>query len=131
MFTAVIVGIVDAAMAEAERRLKPSEATMKPYEQVEWTHAQKEAWLARQAFEGMLRAMDDPATSARQALLGKIAVSELAESIMLRVGKVVGGGAYSRNSPFGFWQQDVRALGYLRPPWGLAYTRAFALLTAS
>jgi hypothetical protein len=39
---------------------------------------------------------------------------------------VVGGGAYSRHSPFGFWLEDVRALGYLRPPWGLAFDRLFA-----
>lgn len=125
MFSAVIIGIIDAAMAEAERKLKPSAETMNAFDQVEWTRACQEAWLARQAFEGMLRGMDDPATSSKQALLGKLNISELAETIMLRIGRVVGGGAFSRNSPFGYWQQDVRALGYLRPPWSLAYARAF------
>jgi transcriptional regulator with XRE-family HTH domain len=31
-----------------------------------------------------------------------------------------GGGAYSRHSPYGFWLEDVPALGFLRPPWGMA-----------
>jgi len=128
MFTAVIVGIVDAAIAEAARRLKPSLDSMKAFDQVEWTRAQQEAWLVRQAMEGMLRGMDDPATSNTQALLGKISIAELADSIMQRISRVVGGGTYSRNSPFGYWQQDVRALGYLRPPWGLSFARAFTLL---
>lgn len=125
MFAAVIIGIIDAAMAEARRRLKPSVETMNAFDQVEWTRANQDAWLAAQAFEGMLRGMDDPATSSKQALLGKLSIAELAETIMLRIGRVVGGGAFSRNSPFGYWQQDVRALGYLRPPWSLAYARAF------
>lgn len=28
---------------------------------------------------------------------------------------------FSRSSPFASWFEDVRALGFLRPPWGLAY----------
>jgi len=58
-------------------------------------------------------------------LLSKTAVSELAESVLQRISKVIGGGAYSRYSPYGFWQEDVRALGFLRPAWGLAYDRIF------
>jgi hypothetical protein len=42
---------------------------------------------------------------------------------MSRICKVVGGGSYHRRSPFGHWYEDVRALGFLRPPWGLAYDR--------
>jgi hypothetical protein len=33
----------------------------------------------------------------------------------------MGGGTFARHSPFGFWFEDVRALGFLRPPWGLAF----------
>jgi hypothetical protein len=36
---------------------------------------------------------------------------------------VLGGGAYTRHSPFAHWFEDVRALGFLRPPWGFAYDR--------
>jgi hypothetical protein len=28
-------------------------------------------------------------------------------------------------SPFASWFEDVRALGFLRPPWGLAYDNLF------
>jgi hypothetical protein len=36
---------------------------------------------------------------------------------------VIGGGTFHRRSPLGHWFEDVRALGFLRPPWGLAYDR--------
>ena len=38
----------------------------------------------------------------------------------------IGGGTFSRRSPFAHWFEDVRALGFLRPPWGLAYDQLFA-----
>jgi hypothetical protein len=43
---------------------------------------------------------------------------------------VIGGGTYSRRNPFAHWSEDVRALGFLRPPWGLAYDNLFALSLA-
>jgi hypothetical protein len=39
---------------------------------------------------------------------------------LLRITRVVGGATFSQRSPFGWWFEDVRALGFLRPPWGLA-----------
>jgi hypothetical protein len=39
---------------------------------------------------------------------------------------VLGGGTFSQRSPFSHWFEDVRALGFLRPPWGLAYDNLFA-----
>jgi hypothetical protein len=39
---------------------------------------------------------------------------------------VVGGGSFSRSSPFGRFAEDVRALGFLRPPWGLVHDQLFA-----
>jgi hypothetical protein len=39
---------------------------------------------------------------------------------------VIGGGTFSRSLPFGYWYEDVRSLGFLRPPWGLAYDQLFA-----
>jgi hypothetical protein len=56
----------------------------------------------------------------------KTAIAELAESMLGRICKVIGGGTFSRSSPFGYWYQDVRALGFLRPPFGLAYDQLFA-----
>ena len=55
------------------------------------------------------------------ALRAKEAVAELAESSLRRLTRVLGGGTFSRRSPFASWFEDVRALGFLRPPWGLAY----------
>ena len=85
-----------------------------------------EAWLIHQAYEGMLRAIEDNGAAANfDALMGETAVAELAESVMTRLCKVMGGGTYSRHSPFGFWFQDVRALGFLRPPWVIAFDQLF------
>ena len=61
------------------------------------------------------------------ALCAKEAVAELAEATVTRLTRVVGGGTFSRRSPFAHWHQDVRALGFLRPPWGLAYDNLFAM----
>jgi len=52
--------------------------------------------------------------------------AQLAESCLLRLCRVLGGGTYSRRSPFGNWFEDVRALGFLRPLWALAYDGLFA-----
>jgi hypothetical protein len=54
---------------------------------------------------------------------GKTAIAELAETALGRICKVIGGGTFHRRSPLGHWYEDVRALGFLRPPWGLAYDR--------
>ena len=43
----------------------------------------------------------------------------------MSISKAIGGASYSRSSPFGQWSQDVRALGFLRPPWALAHHRLF------
>lgn len=51
----------------------------------------------------------------------RLAVAELAEQIMVRIGRVVGGATYSESSPFASWFEDVRTLGFLRPPWGLMF----------
>jgi alkylation response protein AidB-like acyl-CoA dehydrogenase len=120
LFTSVILGIVDVAVETAEQKLKQSQPTA--FEQVEFTRVKMEHWLAQQAFEGMLTAVelqDDPRL---EVLQGKTAIAELAESTLNRLCKVVGGGSFSRRSPFGHWFEDVRAFGFLRPPWNLAYT---------
>ena len=65
------------------------------------------------------------------ALLAKEGVAELAEAALGRLARVIGGGAYSRRSPFAHWYEDVRALGFLRPPWGLAYDSLFGLSFAT
>ena len=119
MFTAVIVGIIEAAIAFAGEKLSLESAGA--YEQVEWQRAQMEAWLVAQAYEGMLRAVETEADPRRQVLQGKTAIAELSETIMTRLPRILGGGTFHRRSPIGHWAQDVKALGFLRPPWPLAF----------
>lgn len=123
-FAAVIVGIVEVAVDTAREQLARRRGALRPYEQVEWTRAEMEAWLIQQAYAGMLRAMEH-GPDRRGSLFGKTAIAELAESALSRLCKVMGGGSYARQSPFGFWFEDVRALGFLRPPWGLAHDQLF------
>lgn len=124
LFTAVVLGVVETAVATARAQLegKGGAAALRPYEQVEWAHAELEAWTAEQAYEGALRTIESSPSAARVASIrAKTVVAQLAESCLLRVTRVLGGGTFSRRSPFGHWFEDVRALGFLRPPWGLAY----------
>jgi alkylation response protein AidB-like acyl-CoA dehydrogenase len=130
-FTAVIVGVVEAAIAAAQEQLERRRAALRPYEQVEWVRAGMEAWLIQQAYEGMLRAVEGEEQPALAVLRGKTAIAELAASATECLCRVMGGGSYARYSPFGFWAQDVRALGFLRPPWGLAYDTLYAAAWAS
>ena len=128
LFTAVIAGVVDVAMATARSQLAPRRGALRAYEQVEWTEAETEAWLIRQAYEGMLRAVesDEGGTAgALSVVRGKTAIATLSERVLGRLCRILGGGTYGRGSPFGAWFEDVRALGFLRPPWGLAYDRLY------
>lgn len=120
-FTAVIAGIVDEAVNTARAQLAKKHDRLSMFERVEWSRVEVEAWQVQQLYEGMLRAMENPETRTRQALLGKTAIAELAETLLTRLSRVVGGSSYSHRAPYGAWAQDVRALGFLRPPWGLAF----------
>ena len=126
LFTAVVLGIVQTAVEAARGQLGKDPQALRPYEQLEWTRAESEAWLAEQAYEGMLRAVETKSHPHRDVLMGKETVAGLAESCLLRICRVIGGGTFARHSPFGNWFEDVRALGFLRPPWGLAYDALFA-----
>lgn len=124
MFSSVIMGILDAALAEGRRRLQPRMERMSAFERVSWTEAVNDIWLAEQAFEGMARAIENGAASPGVAR-GKLAIAELAEVSLLSISKAIGGASHSRSSPFGQWSQDVRALGLLRPPWAPAHHQQF------
>jgi len=119
-FTGVILGVVETAMMTAREQLarRPS---LRPYEQVEWSNAEQDAWLMEQAYEGLLRELEAGEPALRTSVIAKTAAAQLAEECMRRIGRVLGGGTFSRHAPFGFWFEDVRALGFLRPPWGLVY----------
>jgi alkylation response protein AidB-like acyl-CoA dehydrogenase len=125
LFTSVVVGVVDTAFAAARQQLRPKAAALRPFERVEWARAAQEEWLIHQAFAGMLRAIERPSGANPELLRGKTAIAELAEASLGRLCRVIGGSSFSRRSPFGFWFEDVRALGFLRPPWTLAFDRLF------
>lgn len=128
LFTAVIVGVLDEAIAVAREQVRVRSDQLRSYEQVEWTRAEQDHWVAVQAYEGGVRAIEsgDPATAGHGSLRAKQSVADLAESTLLRLTRVLGGGTFSGRSPFAHWFEDVRALGFLRPPWGLAYDNLFA-----
>lgn len=123
LFSAVFVGIVETALATARQQLERRREALGAFEQVEWTRAEMEGWLIQQAHQGMLREVEDQ--TGGNLLYGKTAIAELSASVLERLCKVLGGGTFARQSPFGFWLQDVRALGFLRPPWGLAFDSMF------
>lgn len=127
VFTAVIVAVVEQALDFAREKLAVKSGEMRPYEQVEWVRAENEGWLIRQAYDGMLNAIESGKGGMVAAARCKAAVAELSETCLGRVSRVVGGASFSRSSPLGRWAQDVRALGFLRPPWGLAYDQLFAM----
>lgn len=128
LFTSVVLGVLDEAVAMARAQVRKRAEELRAYEQVEWARAEQDHWLAVQAYEGALRALEggDPAVAFHAALRAKEAVAGLAEATLLRLTRVLGGGTFSRRSPFAHWFEDVRALGFLRPPWALAYDTLFA-----
>ena len=128
LFTAVVLGVLDEAVGLARTQVRDRASQLRPYEQVEWTRAEQDHWLAVQAYEGALRAVEsgDAAVALYAALRAKQSVAELAEQTLQRLSRVLGGGTFAQRSPFAHWFEDVRALGFLRPPWGLAYDQLFA-----
>ncbi len=127
LFTAVVLGLVDEAVATARATVTAKADELRPYEQVAWTRAETEHWLMVQAYEGALRAVEsgDPRAAVHAALRAKQAGAELAEDCLRGLTRVLGGGTFSQRSPFAHWFEDVRALGFLRPPWGFAYDNLF------
>jgi alkylation response protein AidB-like acyl-CoA dehydrogenase len=127
LFTSVIQGILDEAIETARAHVRDRSATLRAYEQVEWTRAEIDHWLAVQAFDGALRTIEtgDHERAIHAALRAKQGTAEIAEATLSRLARVIGGGTFSRRSPFSGWYEDVRALGFLRPPWGLAYDNLY------
>ena len=127
LFVAVVLGVLDEAIATARPTIRDRADQLRAYERVEWARAEQDHWVAVQAYEGALRAVEsgDPRRAYHAAVRAKQAVAELAEQTMLRLTRVLGGGTFSQRSPFSHWFEDVRALGFLRPPWGLAYDTLF------
>jgi len=119
-FTAVAMGILDAAITEAAPIMAARGQNPKALEKVEWARAVNNYWLAGQAYEAGLRAVERGAIPPVGVHRAKFAIAELAESVFGSLAKVLGGMTLSRGSPFAQWSQDIKALGHLRPPWALA-----------
>ena len=126
MFCSVVAAVCDAAMAEAERRLGGRQ--LRPYEEVALTQAQIDHWMLDQAMNGLLATLESEQapTVLMAATKAKLGMAALAEELLSQICRAVGGGAFSASSPFATWYEDVRALGYLRPPWGLAFDQLAA-----
>ena len=60
MFTAVIAGIVDEAVSTARVQLAKKHDRLSPFERVEWSRVEVEAWQVKQLYDGMLRSMVPP-----------------------------------------------------------------------
>ena len=84
-FTAVIVGVVEVAVETARSHVERRRDALRAYERVEWVRAEMEGWLIQQAYEGMLRAVEEGKDGAHRAMQAKIAMAELAESATGRI----------------------------------------------
>jgi hypothetical protein len=127
MWAGIILGIVETAIATARQQLATRRASMVAFQQVEWSRVEVEGWLIRHAYEGLVLDIEMSRNVDLNTLLGKVAIAELAETLLVRICKVVGGSTYSKNLPYGFWLEDVRSLGFLRPPWQNAFDGIFKL----
>lgn len=129
IWSAITLGIVETALETARVKIRGRRTPLRAYEQVELARAELECWLLQQAYEGMLRSVERGTSqeSGRSGAMGKLAIAALAETVTGRICRVVGGSSYSMTSPFGHWFEDVRALGFLRPPWALAYDQLINL----
>jgi alkylation response protein AidB-like acyl-CoA dehydrogenase len=122
LFTGVIVGVVQSAHTAAAQRIVPRHDSLRPYEAIEWARIETEFWTIEQAYERLLQLVEAKGSAALlDAQNAKLAIAELSESVTQRICRVIGGGSFSRSSHFGAAFEDVRALGFLRPPWALAY----------
>jgi len=66
-------------------------------------------------------ALDQGKLNRRLILMTKECIARLSASVLSRLCKLTGAAAYIWYCPLGAWLHDVQALGYLRPPWALAF----------
>lgn len=122
LFAGVVLGVADNALDFARGKLEGKEQSMRSFEKTEWVRCQNELWLAEQSYEGALRAIEAGEDGAHiDAVRCKVTCAELIETALSRMSKVVGGASFSKAMPLAQWTQDVKALGFLRPPLPLAY----------
>ena len=101
-FTAVFVGIVETAVSTARKRLRSARGCTVRASRIRARRAG--CVVGRAGVRRQLRAMEGGTSgAARATVLGKLAVAELAESVLTRLCRVIGGGTFSHSSPFGNW----------------------------
>jgi hypothetical protein len=123
----VITGTLESAVEAARAQVVRKREELRPYELTEWANVEQDVWLINAAYEGILRTIEAKgADAALDALIAKTAIARLAEGVTRSICTVIGGGSFNRTSHFGAAFEDVRALGFLRPPWGLAYDQILA-----
>src|SRR5262249_31735217 len=110
LFAAVVVGVLDVAREAARAIALPRKSTLRAYERVGLTDAFNSVWLAHQAYEGAMTAIERESDGVAAAARAKVAIARLAEAALEGISRVVGGASYARDLPFGQWLQDVRAL---------------------
>lgn len=120
LFSSAVMGVLDGAMELARTILTRSGSNHRPIERVAWVNAENQYWLAEQAWRGAMAALSEDRDPAIAAARAKYVLAELAESMLSELAKALGAKSFSQSLPFGQWMHDVRALGFLRPPWGLA-----------
>ena len=118
LFTAVIRGVVESAISAGEGFFAGRD--LRSSQRIDWTDAQLDAWTLAQVHDGVLASIETGGDTL-DPVRGKLVCARLAESSMDRLCRAVGGSSLSEANQFGQWQQDVKALGFLRPPWGLMY----------
>ncbi len=120
LFAAVVVGIVEEARDVTRTLLADRQDGLRAAELVSWVAADRDTWMCAQGLEGMVRAVEAAGPDALlEAVRGKHGIATLAEDVLRELARAVGGQALSASSPLSHWTADVRALGFLRPPWGL------------
>jgi hypothetical protein len=107
--------VVDITFQTASQELARRRDALWAYDRVEWARAELEGRLIQQAYVRMVRAIEDYRDWPGSMVHGKLAIAELADSALRRICRVIGAGLFSRFSPFGYWYEDVRALGLLHP----------------
>jgi len=88
-FTAVIAGVAEVALDTAREQVARRRDGLRAYERLEWARAELEGWLIKQAYEGMLRAMEEGRDSRLRSVQAKTAIAELAESVLQRICRVI------------------------------------------
>ena len=126
VFTAVVLGVFDEAIATAKQQLEPKLETLRAV-RAGRVGACRDGALARGAgVRGRPACRGDGRPSISPRRCGRRRPwPNWPSRRCARLTRVLGGGTFSRRSPFASWFEDVRALGFLRPPWGLAYDGLF------